>query len=127
MFATRGIEDALAGSGLTTRQFLLMSIVAEGSAQSQQEVSRALHLDPTIVVGLIDELEAGKLLTRQKHSADRRRYVLTLTAKGDKVWRAAQECLTAAEDTFLEGLAPDDRRALLELLAKVMRPKLDCM
>lgn len=127
MFATRGIDDALAGSGLTIRQFLLMSIVAEGSAQSQQEVSRALHLDPTSVVGLIDELEAGKLLTRQKHATDRRRYVLTLTAKGTKVWRAAWDRLDAAEDLFLDGISPADRRTLLRILTAVMQPKLGCL
>lgn len=125
MFATRGIEDVLASTGLTTRQFLLLGVVAEGSAKSQQDVSRALHVDPTIVVGLIDELEAQKLLVRQKNPDDRRRYVLSLTAKGTKVLKSGMARMQAAEDTFLEDLSPADRSALQALLSRVMQPKLE--
>ena len=125
MFATRGIEDVLSSTGLTTRQFLLLGIVAEGSAKSQQDVSRALHVDPTIVVGLIDELEAQKLLVRQKSAHDRRRYVLSLTAKGTKVLKSGMTRMQAAEDAFLGDLSPADRAALQTLLARVMQPKLE--
>ena len=125
MFATRGIEDVLSSTGLTTRQFLLLGIVAEGSAKSQQDVSRALHVDPTIVVGLIDELEAQKLLVRQKSADDRRRYVLSLTAKGTKVLKSGMTRMQAAEDAFLGDLSPADRAALQTLLSRVMQPKLE--
>ena len=115
----------LSSTGLTTRQFLLLGIVAEGSAKSQQDVSRALHVDPTIVVGLIDELEAQKLLVRQKSADDRRRYVLSLTAKGTKVLKSGMTRMQAAEDAFLGDLSPADRAALQTLLARVMQPKLE--
>jgi DNA-binding MarR family transcriptional regulator len=127
VLVSRAIEDALAATGLTARQFLLLSIVAEATSQSQLEVSRRLHLDPTIVVGLVDELEQRGLVGRSKHPDDRRRHVLALTAKGSTALAGATERTRAVEDAFLGALSAADRARLRSMLARVMEPKLDLL
>jgi len=121
----RSFDDVLDSCGLTARQFLLLSVVCESKSESQLEVSRHLHLDPTIVVGLVDELETRGLLTRQRHPDDRRRSVLALTPAGVKLLRKATARTTAAEQAFLADLAPAEQRTFRESLARVVVPKLD--
>jgi len=121
----RSFDEVLDTFGLTARQFLLMSVVCESRSESQLEVSRHLHLDPTIVVGLVDELETRGLITRQRHPDDRRRSVLELTPAGTTLLRKATARTTAAEQEFLAGLSSADQRAFREALATVVIPKLD--
>jgi len=121
----RSFDGVLDSFGLTARQFLLMSVVCESKSESQLEVSRHLHLDPTIVVGLVDELETRGLITRQRHPDDRRRSVLALTPAGTKLLRKATERTTAAERDFLAALSPGEQATFREALARVVVPKLD--
>ena len=121
----RSFDAVLDSCGLTARQFLLMSVVCESKSESQLEVSRHLHLDPTIVVGLVDELEANGLITRQRHPDDRRRFVLELTPAGHKLLRKATARTTAAEEAFLAELSRAEQVAFRDTLVRVVVPKLD--
>ena len=121
----RSFDGVLDSFGLTARQFLLMSVVCESKSESQLEVSRHLHLDPTIVVGLVDELETRGLITRTRHPDDRRRSVLELTPAGAKLLHKATARTTAAEQAFLAELSQSEQRSFREALARVVVPKLD--
>jgi len=121
----RTFDEVLDSFGLTARQFLLMSVVCESQSESQLEVSRHLHLDPTIVVGLVDELETRGLITRTRHPDDRRRSVLELTPAGTKLLRKATARTTAAEEAFLAELSRTEQTVFREALARVVVPKLD--
>ena len=70
---------------LTGRQFLVLTFAGGEEPLSQLELSRRLNLDPTIVVGLLDELEERGLVNRVRDPADRRRHLLELTAAGRKL------------------------------------------
>lgn len=121
-----GIEfdAALTEIGLTGREFLVLSFVRAVDGLSQQELSERLGLDPTIVVGLIDTLEARDLVSRRKDPADRRRNLLALTDHGRKVHDAAVAAARAAEDAFLAPLTPAERTALRASLRAIMAPRL---
>jgi DNA-binding MarR family transcriptional regulator len=117
-------DAALTSVGLTGREFLVLSFVRASAGLSQQELSERLGLDPTIVVGLVDALEGRRLMTRAKDPADRRRNVLSLTAKGRAAHDAAVAAASAAEDAFLAPLTPTQRAQLAKALRAVMSPRL---
>ena len=121
-----GIElDAAFGTlGLTGREFLVLSFVRASDGLSQQELSERLGLDPTIVVGLIDGLQARRLVSRRKDPADRRRNLLALTAGGRRVHDKAVDAARSAEDAFLRPLGAAERRELRAALRAVMSPRL---
>src|SRR5689334_19152115 len=75
-------DAALTTLGLTGREFLVLSFVRAADGLSQQALAARLGLDPTLVVGLVDGLEARGLVTRTKDPADRRRNLLGLTEEG---------------------------------------------
>ena len=123
MIGQRGFDDAFASVGLTAREFLVLSFASE-AALSQQDVARRLAIDPTLMVGVVDDLEGRGLLRRDKDPADRRRYLLTVTAEGFALLATARTTATNAERAFLDPLDDDQRAQLEELLLVLMTPKL---
>ena len=117
-------DAALTSIGLTGREFLVLSFARAADGLSQQELSERLGIDPTIVVGLIDALEARGLMTRRKDPADRRRNLLGLTAAGRAVHDKAIAAARRAEDAFLRPLSASQRRTLRTSLRAVMAPRL---
>jgi DNA-binding MarR family transcriptional regulator len=109
--------------GLSAREFLVLSF-ASAEPLSQQDVARRLGIDPTLVVGVVDDLEGRTLLRRDKDPNDRRRYVLTVTAKGNTLLAKARSTAERAEAAFLEPLSATQREQLHAILITLMTPKL---
>jgi DNA-binding MarR family transcriptional regulator len=91
---------------------------------SQLELSKRLGLDPTIVVGLIDELEARRAIKRVRDESDRRRSLLQVTPTGAKLHAKATAAMAAAEQEFLAPLPVAERAELRRMLLDVMRTRL---
>jgi MarR family transcriptional regulator, lower aerobic nicotinate degradation pathway regulator len=117
-------EAALVELGLTVREYLVLSFVDASPGLSQQEVSERLGIDPTIVVGLVDALEARELLVRSRDPADRRRNILAVTEDGRSLHKHAIEAAAAAEAEFLAPLSAAQRKELRRALLAVMTPRL---
>jgi DNA-binding MarR family transcriptional regulator len=118
------IDVALGAEDLTGRQFLVLTFVGGEAELSQLELSRRLNLDPTIIVGLLDELEGRGLVTRVRDPADRRRHLLELTSGGRRVQQRAAKAVAIAEREFLAPIGAGDRKQLRRLLLDVMRSRL---
>jgi DNA-binding MarR family transcriptional regulator len=121
--ASRLVEEALGSVALNAREYLVLTYLAE-QPLSQQELSRRLGIDPTLVVGIVDVLEERELLARQRDPDDRRRYAVTLTAAGRKVLTKATKATAAAEDQLLAPLGAGEREELRGILLRVMQPLL---
>ncbi|MDB5078643.1 MAG: transcriptional regulator MarR family [Chloroflexi bacterium] len=57
-------------------------IIEAGGARTPREVASLLQIGRTSVTGLLDRLEMEGLLTRSIDQADKRSFILDLTAKG---------------------------------------------
>ena len=89
-----------------------------GQPQSQRELARRLHYDPSNIAALADSLEERGLIQRRVDASDRRLRLLALTPEGDRL-RAALEELLAQPPHFLDRLTLAEQKQLLQLLAKV--------
>src|SRR4051812_17747446 len=113
------LGQALGAMEMRTHEFSVLNFLYDAGPLSQQEVGRALRINPSNLVGLLDLLEADGLLVRARDPEDRRRHLVELTAAGRKrlagAWRAAEQ----AEEDLLSPLSPserDDLRGKLERL-----------
>src|SRR3989440_6219699 len=86
--------------------------------QSQRELARRLHYDPSNITALADSLEARGLIERRADASDRRFRLLALTPEGERL-RASLEQLLAQPPQFLDRLTPAEQKQLLHLLAKL--------
>ena len=101
---------------LTLSQAKLIRELAK--PQSQRELARDLHYDPSNITALADSLEERGLLERRADASDRRFRLLALTAEGERL-RAALEERLARPPKFLSRLTPSEQKQLLDLLSKI--------
>jgi len=109
--------------GLHVRSYSALTVAAASAGgRSQREIAAYLDLDPSQVVGLIDELETAGLVAREIDPSDRRFRLIRATAAGSALLAQARGETAAAEAEALGMLTPDERVALLGLLRKIARP-----
>ncbi len=113
---------ALSQTGLKTRSYSVLSVVADGSRPTQRELAEFLRLDPSQVVALVDALQARDLIAREADPSDRRANVLVATADGRKLAAAAAAALREAERESHSGLSEPSRAQLTNLLRVLAFP-----
>jgi MarR family transcriptional regulator, lower aerobic nicotinate degradation pathway regulator len=110
-------ESALAPLGLRSRHLVALTVLRGGGGSStQQALSTTLQIDRTNLVGLLNELEADKLIERRRSSEDRRRHIVELTAAGADLLAKVEVALASVEDEVLGGLDDEQRETLYSLL-----------
>lgn len=109
----------LAPLGLSVQLCGVLNLLAEGPI-SQQGLGEQLHIDRTTVVELIDDLEQRGVVVRRRNPADRRAYELHLTAKGRSVQKRAARVFDEAANEYFQPLAPAEKKALIDILRRVI-------
>jgi DNA-binding MarR family transcriptional regulator len=109
-------ERAASAAGLTPRQYQAL-LAVRGSASGRLhvgELAAALEIRHHSAVGLVDRLQGLGLVGRHADAADRRRVLVSTTARGDHTLAR----LTAAHRAELRAMAPTLRRLLRTLGAR---------
>ena len=106
--------------GITTALFAVLNLLLTREAMIQQEIGAAIGIDPSTMVGLVDDLERAGLANRRPHPRDRRAREVVITAKGRRTVDEARALAGDVEDAVLQGLASDERRQLMKLLRKAL-------
>jgi DNA-binding MarR family transcriptional regulator len=75
-------------------------------ALGQQELGQIMGVDPSVLVTLLNPLEADGYVSRQRDPADRRRNVVALSPAGGQHLAAAAQAQRAAEDQLFSSLDP---------------------
>jgi DNA-binding MarR family transcriptional regulator len=108
----------LAPLGLRPRHLVTLTVLREHGDETQQALASAVGIDPTNLVGLLNDLETAGHLTRDRDPADRRRHIVRITPGGRTALDAAEHALGAAEDQILGALDGREREQLFELLQR---------
>jgi DNA-binding MarR family transcriptional regulator len=106
-------------AGVTPGWFGLMVIVANNEGLSQTRLARALGIDGSTMVAMIDRLEENGWLQRRRSEVDRRSHALYLTEAGNELLAQLMPQVEAHEAELAAGLSADDKQNLLGLLAKI--------
>lgn len=116
---SRGFTEALAPLDLEPRQFSVLRAIGFLEGQPQQAVAHRLHIPPSRMVALVDELEARGFLERHADPADRRVRTLHLTAAGRKALEEAFQVAVAHEQKVSGHLGEAERKELLGYLRRI--------
>ena len=114
--AMRRLRAAHAEHKLSPRQFHLLGLLHDRGALTQRELGALMDVDPSILVTLLNPLEAEGYLSRQRDPSDRRRHVVTLTPTGAKQLDRAAQAQRDAEDELFANLSDTQRKQLRSLL-----------
>ena len=104
---------------LDTRHYAVLAAIADADRPSQQDVAAALGIDRATLVALADDLEAQRLIRRDRSDSDRRAYALTLTSQGTAILKRADTLMDQCEEEFTGVLTQSERAQLADLLARL--------
>jgi DNA-binding MarR family transcriptional regulator len=111
-----GTEAVLAPLGLRPRHLVALTVLRVRGGSTQQALATTLAMDGTNIVGLLNELEADKLIERRRSPEDRRRHLVELTEAGAKQLAKAEAALAEVDDEVLGALDASQRETLYDLL-----------
>jgi DNA-binding MarR family transcriptional regulator len=116
----RAAEVSMSPGGLRPRHLIALKLLHEHGAVGQQALAETLSLDPSNVVGLLNDLEERRLITRRRDSEDRRRHIVEVSSLGEKELELANARLSCVEDELLMALSADERNTLYDLLVRAV-------
>lgn len=114
---------ALARFDITGRELAVLLVLADHETASQQQAAERLRVDRTTMVALLDGLEAKGLVARRPQEGDRRRNVVSLTARGQEVLGEATAASDEAERALLAPLTKQQGQQLRALLVAIVDPR----
>jgi DNA-binding MarR family transcriptional regulator len=109
-------EKATEHFDLRGRHVMALILLSESGALPQSALVQNLEMDPTTVVGLLNELERDGLVERRRSTEDRRRHSVAITARGTKKLADFEAVLVEVEKRVLANLTDDQRSTLHDLL-----------
>jgi DNA-binding MarR family transcriptional regulator len=104
---------------LHPREFAVLRAVKANDGQSQQTLAVRLHIPPSRIVAIVDELESRRLVERRPDPNDRRLWTLYLTRRGQTLLDEAFNLAAEHERTISAALTANERAQLLQLLNQI--------
>ncbi len=108
------------GRETPVRDVALLAVLDERGPLSQRQLADLTHVNPTIMVKLVDSLEQRGWVVRERNPEDRRSYALRLTVDGHTALTGLRHDLDRGERLFTDALTGAERdelkAALLTLL-----------
>jgi DNA-binding MarR family transcriptional regulator len=117
--AARRFHQVMKPVGIDPPHFLVLRFLAKLEGTSQQGMSEMLHIPPSRMVAVVDQLESRGLVERRPNPTDRRARALHLTSAGREMLGRALKAATDHEMSIGATLAPEERRQVIALLQKL--------
>ena len=103
-------------SGLTPRQFAVVTTIAEEEGLTQTELVERTGIDRSTLAEIVGRLLGRGLIHRKRAKEDARAYAIKLTSQGWKSLRDAEPAATATDARLLGALPPSKRQDFVDLL-----------
>src|SRR4051812_37392016 len=111
--------EALEPFGIRPRHVAALIELRDSGELTQQTLCGQLHLDPTNLVAILNELEERGYAKRRRDPDDRRRHLVEVSKKGIAVIGKVSEVMDGVEAEMLDGLDPAERAQLESLLTSI--------
>lgn len=109
--------DEVGSTGLTHRQFTVLSAVDSNDGKSQTELVKVTGIDRSTLADLVSRLMAQGYLQRRRSKEDARTNAIRLTPVGKKMLKSAQSGAEDIDKNMLAAFSATDRRNLMDCLS----------
>lgn len=105
--------------GVSPGQFGVLVLIKENRGLSQSALAKALGIERSTMVAVIDRLESQGLVQRVTSETDRRSYALALTPEGAELLARVTPLVRAHERQVAARLSAREKVMLMEMLERV--------
>ncbi len=112
-------SEALEPFGIRPRHVGALIELRDRGELTQQSLCGQLHLDPTNLVAILNELEERGYATRRRDPEDRRRHLVEVSEQGIAVIEEVSAVMDSVEEDLLDGLDPGEREQVEGLLTSM--------
>jgi DNA-binding MarR family transcriptional regulator len=112
-------SEALEPFGIRPRHVAALIELRDRGELTQQSLCGQLHLDPTNLVAILNELEQRGYATRRRDPEDRRRHLVEVSNKGIAVIEKVSEVMDGVEEELLDGFEAGEREEFEGLLTSI--------
>lgn len=106
-------------STFSPQEFHVMMTVGHMGNCIMSDIAAKLQLSLSSITGIVDKLEAKKIVQRSRSIEDRRIVQVVLTEEGNKVFQTAMEGHLAMVRSHLDALSPQEQDVFLALFQKI--------
>ena len=106
--------------GLTTPQLLCLHALKENENSTLSDVAKAVNLGASTVNGIVDRLEAKKLVVRHRSQSDRRKVYLEMTDKGVNMTQKAPKLLQDKLSKSFSSLSTLEQLVITQSLERIV-------
>lgn len=117
---TMFIEET-AAFDITPVQYAALAAIRAHPGIDQLRLANAIGFDRTTIGGVVERLEAKRLITRETGAADRRTKRLRLTETGQQVLKDITPAAEHAQERILDGLDAREKVLFIEMLSRLVR------
>ncbi|PWU24912.1 MAG: hypothetical protein C5B48_03980 [Candidatus Rokuibacteriota bacterium] len=111
--------EALEPFGIRPRHVAALIELRDHGELTQQALCGQLHLDPTNLVAVLNDLERRGYAKRRRDPEDRRRHIVEVSPKGLAVIEKVSEVMDGVERDLLDGLDAAEREQFEGLLTSM--------
>jgi DNA-binding MarR family transcriptional regulator len=111
--------EALEPFGIRPRHVAALIELRDHGELTQQSLCGQLHLDPTNLVAILNELEQRGYAKRRRDPEDRRRHLVEVSPKGLAVIEKVSQVMDRVEAELLDGLDAAEREQFEGLLTSI--------
>lgn len=104
--------------GITGPQRLVIRIVGKNPGIPAGKLAQVLHLHPSTLTGILQRLEARKLVERHADAKDARRALISLTPEGQQFDVATAGTIESTVDKLLAQFSPETIAAARSVLER---------
>lgn len=107
--------------GLNSLQFLALLLIGSTNKLSIKEMRRKLSIPGSSLTFTIDSLEKKKLIKRQRSKEDRRQWLLSLSAKGERLYAEILKAESEAISPALDKLSETEKVTFLKIAEEIAK------
>lgn len=114
-----GMNDELRPLGIDVREFTMLLALDMYGPSSQRRLIDLTGIDKSTMVRIVDVLERGGLVRRERAPQDRRAYSVMLTDDGRRTLESGRRAGADVGERLFGWLRPDERDQLIDLLRRL--------
>jgi DNA-binding MarR family transcriptional regulator len=115
----RDFAATMGSLGISPGLFAVLVLIEGNAGLKQSELAKAVHLDRSSVVSVVDNLERRGLVERHAVANDRRSNALRLTASGVALLKKLKRRVADHERRLARDLDASERAQLVALLPRI--------